>query len=78
MQPCLLTREKYTFPREIKLHLLHCCIPSDIATHLASPRSQRREREVGGGGREGVLEGPTKKQKETASTRFSDISGETM
>jgi len=51
MQPWLLTREKYTFHRKIKLHLPHCFIPSDIATHLASThphcregRSEREER----------------------------------
>lgn len=29
----------------------HCCISSDIATHLASPHSHRREKERGGDSR---------------------------
>lgn len=81
MQPCLLTREKYTFQSEIKLHLPHCCIPSDIATHLASPHSHRRKRgrDSEGGKEEEERQEPTqKREKERTSICFSHISGETM
>lgn len=43
MQPCLLTREKYTFHREIKLQLPHRCTPSDTLSRPASAPSQHRE-----------------------------------
>lgn len=73
MQPCLLTREKYTFQREIKLHLPHCCIPSDIATHLALLRSHRRKTGRDWGGRR-----KKQKEKEPTSICFSHIDSETM